>query len=72
TPCVALDNISKKVSGVHKWICDLEYIKVIDNEEEIEGGITELFQMEPKTFKADIVQAEFEKMASKIKDWCEL
>ena len=29
TPCIAFDNISKKVSGVYEWIKDVEYIKCI-------------------------------------------
>lgn len=34
TPCIAFDNISKKVSGVYKWIESLEYIKVVSSFEE--------------------------------------
>lgn len=30
TPCIAFDNLSKKVSGVYEWIKDNEYIKVVD------------------------------------------
>ena len=30
TPCIAFDNISKKVSGVYEWIKDIEQIKCID------------------------------------------
>lgn len=30
TPCVAFDNVSKKVSGVHAWIKDLSYIAIAD------------------------------------------
>ena len=30
TPCIAFDNVSKKVSGVYKWIEKLDYIKCIE------------------------------------------
>lgn len=39
TPCIALDNISKKVSGVYFWINKLEYIKCILNADEIEDNL---------------------------------
>lgn len=35
TPCIALDNISKKVSGVYKWIENLDYIKCVNNVNEV-------------------------------------
>lgn len=35
TPCVALDNVSGKVSGVHHWIESLDYVKVARNVEEL-------------------------------------
>lgn len=33
TPCIALDNISKKVSGGYEWLKYLDYIKVMQQEE---------------------------------------
>lgn len=35
TPCLAIDNLSKKVSGVYEWIKYLDYIKVCYSAEEI-------------------------------------
>lgn len=29
TPCVAMDNINQKVSGVYEWIKDIDYVKCI-------------------------------------------
>ena len=34
TPCIAFDNVSKKVSGVYRWIADLDYVVVVKNMEE--------------------------------------
>lgn len=31
TPCVAFDNISRKVSGVYEWIKDLNYVAIADD-----------------------------------------
>ena len=35
TPCVALDNKSKKVSGVYSWLRDLPYIRCVNTIEEL-------------------------------------
>ncbi len=34
TPCIAFDNVSKKVSGVYKWIEGLDYVKCVNNLDE--------------------------------------
>lgn len=33
TPCIAIDNLTRKVSGVYEWIKDLEYIMLSDKKE---------------------------------------
>ncbi len=33
TPCIAFDNLSKKVSGVYEWIKHLDYVKCIEQKE---------------------------------------
>ena len=35
TPCIAFDNVSKKVSGVHKWIQELEYVTIANDVSEL-------------------------------------
>ncbi len=42
TPCVALDNKSKKVSGVYEWIKNLSYVRVVDAHEDIFSCIEEV------------------------------
>lgn len=48
TPCIVLDNISKKVSGVYRWIKNLDYILFIDktnfNHEIIQKTIQNFFE----------------------------
>ena len=41
TPCIALDNSTHKVTGVYKWISDLNYIRLASNTAEIEDFIKE-------------------------------
>lgn len=42
TPCIALNNISKKVEGVYKWIKHLPYIKLTNSKEDIKKIAEEL------------------------------
>jgi pyruvyl transferase EpsI len=43
TPCVAVDNISKKVSGVYAWLAGLPYIRVLDNHSDIVDNIPKMY-----------------------------
>ncbi len=36
TPCLAIDNVSKKVSGTYEWIKELSYIKMISTNDSTE------------------------------------
>lgn len=45
TPCIAFDNISKKVSGVYNWIDKLEYIQCIDSIDNLDKIIKHLIQV---------------------------
>lgn len=42
TPCVALDNISRKLSGTFEWIAKCGYISVVHTEEALEGAIRQV------------------------------
>ena len=43
TPCVALDNISKKVSGVYDgWMKPLSYVRVIKDADELKVAVREV------------------------------
>lgn len=35
TPCIAIDNLSRKVSGVYEWIKALPYVKIINSDSTI-------------------------------------
>ncbi len=42
TPCVALDNISRKVSGSYRWIKDLPYIALVTDIAKIEDAVSKV------------------------------
>lgn len=49
TPCVALDNVTAKVSGVYEWIKNLKYIKLAKNAQEAIVMIDELLCYQEET-----------------------
>lgn len=48
TPCLAFDNITKKVSGVYEWIKHLDYIILHDSNEDIYKELEYLLSVESK------------------------
>ncbi len=42
TPCIAIDNVSNKVSGTYQWISECDYIKLYNGKEPFEKLIEEL------------------------------
>lgn len=65
TPCVAFDNISKKVSGVYQWIKELPYIAVIEKKEEMDGAVERVLQNKDSEKRPyDYLDEQFWKMAS--------
>lgn len=58
TPCLALDNKSKKVSGVYEWFCDLGYICVCNTVEELIGKIPEFYNMNGNKYNPDLLSGE--------------
>lgn len=67
TPCIAFDNISKKVSGVYEWIKSLEYIRMVDSYEEFVDSYNVLTRISSKYIYSNPNKNEFEKMAQLIK-----
>jgi len=43
TPCIALDNLSKKVSGGYEWVRDLEYITICKDIEDFKRALNTEF-----------------------------
>lgn len=53
TPCIAMDNISKKVSGVFAWIQYLDYIRYVEPVEIDRDMIEKMLLMEGKEYSND-------------------
>lgn len=43
TPCIAIDNLSQKVSSVYEWIRELQYVKFCMNLDDMDSIINKLF-----------------------------
>lgn len=66
TPCVALDNISHKVSGVYEWIKDIPYIKCIDNVDDMDDALDEVIRNCGRTYDLRLLAPFFEQLANEI------
>lgn len=66
TPCIALDNLSGKVKGVYQWLKELEYIKYIDNMNELEENLNKILEIKEQNYDFKHKQ-EFEKIKDILK-----
>ena len=62
TPCLALDNLSKKVSGVYSWISYLDYIKVCSSVQEVLENIDIFISIPEMQFNNERIEGEFDKI----------
>ena len=72
TPCIAFDNISKKVSGVYKWIECLDYVTCTDEESVDEEMIINYLNKKDNYYERLTFKQEFDDMAVHIKRWVNL
>ena len=71
TPCIALDNISKKVSGVFQWIQNLPYVTCV-TAEEINDKLIDLFYMKTNCiYDRNLFVPYYDRMAQDICKWIE-
>lgn len=68
TPCIAVDNVSKKVSGVYAWIDYLDYIEVTDFEN-INADMAERLMNTNPEFDTSKLAIHFDDMAKQIKEY---
>jgi exopolysaccharide biosynthesis predicted pyruvyltransferase EpsI/glycosyltransferase involved in cell wall biosynthesis len=67
TPCVVLDNVSRKISGVAEWVKD-EYPVVLCDEDDIEEAVIKASRMDPyEGDVADLLEDYQEKMLGLIR-----
>ena len=69
TPCLAFDNLTGKVSGCYKWIENLDYIRILRDESELESGVDWIIDAAEKKWNYDNKHLEkyYEKMADEIR-----
>lgn len=67
TPCIAFDNVSKKVSGVYQWIKDVDYITCIEESNLNIEIVKEYMNKQNNIFDTSLVQDKFDLMCDIIK-----
>lgn len=60
TPCIALDNKSKKVSGGYEWIKHLDYIKCIKDDELTWNLVLEMLEKQNCTYQNDVLEPYYD------------
>lgn len=68
TPCLVLDNLSGKVSGVYNWIKELNYIKVVRAEDINTSLINEMLSLHVSNTPDAILEKEFKEMERVIRE----
>ena len=68
-PCIAFSNYNQKVSGTYSWIQDLNYIRFVSTDVNIEKEINDLlFLKEKSQFSIEKYNKEFDQLISLIDD----
>lgn len=71
TPCIALDNVSKKVSGVFQWIQNLPYVTCVTGEE-VDAELIDQFYMQTDCiYDRSLFLPYYTSMAQDIYKWIE-
>lgn len=60
TPCIALDNISKKVSGGYEWLRHLDYVKCVTNREVTMELVQEMLLKKNCRYDNECLQPHYE------------
>lgn len=66
TPCIALDNISHKISGVYEWIKDIPYIKCINNVDDANVALNDVINNYNNTYDLSSLAPYFQQLANEI------
>lgn len=68
TPCLFMDNCSKKVSGTYEWIKNLEYIKPLKDMENLKAFISRLESGQVYRYTNEHLQPYYEKLVQLIRN----
>lgn len=65
TPCIALDNVSGKVSGVHYWLRSLNYVQCIDSIDQLDTQLEHFMQFSSCEYN-NMLKPFYDMLAEKI------
>lgn len=68
TPCLFMDNCSKKVSGTYEWIQNLEYIKPLKDMDSLKAFIRQLDRGQTYCYTNEQLQGYYDKLAEIIRN----
>ncbi|MCK9309441.1 MAG: polysaccharide pyruvyl transferase family protein [Candidatus Cloacimonetes bacterium] len=68
TPCIAFNNLSKKVGGVYQWISSLHYVKILNNADNLSSEIYDLLKYESCLYDPTFLYVDFAKLADIINE----
>lgn len=69
TPCIALDNISHKISGVFQWLSECNYLKCVSFEYITPSLINEMLECIPEKFAGAELSENFLTMAKIMEEY---
>ena len=67
TPCVALDNVSRKVSQGYEWVRAIPNIKLAVSADDIEGLAREVTGIGPVQYDRTLLEPQFEQMRAVVR-----
>lgn len=68
TPCVALNNSSKKVEGVYQWIKENEYISFIEDASQLESAVQQVLSIKNNRYRNDHLTGHYQVLGDLIKE----
>lgn len=70
TPCLAIDNVSKKVSGVNRLISDVSYVRVCDTVDDIIRKIPDFYHLDSCRYEDWNIQDKYKDLKEIIRNMC--
>lgn len=67
TPCIALNNSSKKVEGVYPWLKGNEYIRFIDGIDELDEAVRQVLTTKGNVYRNDHLRPHYQPLRDLIR-----
>lgn len=71
TPCVVFDNLTGKIEGEYRWISNLKYVSLCENDDAILDNIRDMYVLKDTEYPKEFFKEEFQNMADDIRKWIE-